>query len=94
MNENVSAHAIITGRVQGVFFRLETQKAALKRGVTGWVRNLPDGSVEVIAEGEKSAVNSLIKWCWKGSPGSRVDAVNVEWQAFTGKFSTFDVTYG
>lgn len=93
MENPIRAHAIITGRVQGVFFRLETQQAARKRRVTGWVRNLPDGSVEAIMEGDNSAVQSLIQWCWKGPPMSKVKNVAVDWCTFTGEFSTFEVTY-
>ena len=92
MDDKVRAHAIIKGRVQGVFFRMETQRAAVERGVTGWVRNLPDGSVEAVMEANRSSVESLIKWCWKGPPASEVKEVVVKWEAFTGEFSSFEIT--
>jgi acylphosphatase len=93
MDNRVRAHINITGRVQGVCFRLETQRAARKRGVVGWVRNLPDGSVEAVMEGGKFAVESLIHWCRKGPPVSNVEEVAVDWGAFTGEFTAFEVTY-
>ena len=71
---------LISGRVQGVFFRASTQKRALELGVNGWARNLPDGRVEVLACGEEQAVNSFVKWLWEGPPASRVERVDCEEQ--------------
>ena len=68
---------LITGRVQGVFFRASTQKQAEKLSVTGFVRNLPDGRVEVVAEGEQGAVEKLVAWCHQGPRGARIDKVDV-----------------
>ncbi|KEG11301.1 acylphosphatase [Trypanosoma grayi] len=83
----------VSGRVQGVFYRNHTRRAAQARGVRGWVRNLPDGRVEVMAEGSRAAVDDLVKWCHVGSPKSRVDAVDAtvvaEGDAYT--FATFEV---
>ncbi len=93
MEENTRAHLIITGRVQGVFFRAETRRAAQLVGVTGWVRNRRDGTVEVVIEGPKNDVLSLINWCRKGPPSSRVDDVTVGWQDYEGAFGTFDINY-
>ena len=62
----------VTGRVQGVYFRAHTQKAAKKIGLTGWVRNKSDGSVEILAQGKKAALDKLIQWCHQGSPSSKV----------------------
>jgi acylphosphatase len=93
MDENIAKRLIISGRVQGVFFRAETQKAARGMGVTGWVRNLADGTVEALAEGEPNQVEALIRWCHQGSPASRVDRVDVEDREFSGRFHGFDVTY-
>jgi len=87
------AHLIVTGRVQGVFFRHNTNKEANRLGLTGWVRNLPSGDVEVIAEGEKAVVEELIAWCHRGPSMARVDNVAVTWETYTGEFSGFSVTY-
>mgnify|MGYP000642799426 CR=1 FL=1 len=93
MEEKARAHLIISGRVQGVFFRAETQRAAQSYGVNGWVRNKPDGTVEAVAEGEKNDLLSLINWCKKGPPASRVDDVAVSWQDHEGTFDAFDIKY-
>ena len=93
MDENVRAHVIITGIVQGVFFRLETQRAAETYGVSGWVRNKYDGSVEAVIEGKREAVESLLAWCRKGPPRASVDKINVQWQDYIGEFSKFQVTH-
>lgn len=93
MGEKARAHLIISGRVQGVFFRAETSRAAGIYGAFGWVRNVPDGTVEALIEGEKNDVVSLINWCKKGPPASRVDNVTVDWQDYEGAFDAFDVRY-
>lgn len=93
MKTDTRAHAIISGRVQGVFFRVETQNAANRIGVNGWVRNLPDGTVEAVFEGEKDRVKDILAWCQKGPQNSRVDQLKVDWQGYTGEFSDFKVTY-
>jgi acylphosphatase len=87
----VRAHVYISGRVQGVFFRDSTRHLARQHGVAGWVRNLPDGRVEAVFEGEKDAVQRLVDWCHQGPPGARVDRVDVEWQEYTGAFTDFMV---
>jgi len=88
------AHVIISGRVQGVFFRSETQDEAVRQNVTGWVRNLPDGRVEAVFEGEKDRVETLIEFCRRGPPGARVTRVEVKWENYTGEFKSFSVRYG
>lgn len=93
MSEYAGASVVISGKVQGVFFRADTQKAARGFGVAGWVRNKADGTVEALIEGLREDVEALIAWCYKGSPMSRVDQVDVKWKEYTGKFSRFDVTY-
>ncbi len=90
----VRARVFISGRVQGVFFRSETEAEAKKYGVTGWVRNLPDGRVEAILEGEKTSVNRLIEFCKKGSHGARVTNLSVLWETYTGEFNGFEVRSG
>jgi len=93
MKEKVRAHALISGRVQGVFFRMETQRAAEACAVNGWVRNLPDGRVEAVFEGDKQSVDAVLKWCDHGPPHARVDRVDVQWQDYSGGFESFDITY-
>lgn len=73
------AHLVVSGRVQGVWFRGSMQEAAERLGVSGWVRNRRDGTVEAEAEGERGAVEALVAWAHKGPPGARVDAVDVQW---------------
>ncbi|MCD6474173.1 MAG: acylphosphatase [Thermoplasmata archaeon] len=74
------AHVRIYGRVQGVFFRANTKKMAEKLGVAGWVRNMPDGSVEAVFEGDDKAVEQIIEWCHHGPEMARVEKVYVEYE--------------
>jgi acylphosphatase len=78
--------------VQGVFFRREISYLARQLGVTGWTRNIPDGSVEVVAEGDKEAIDKLIQFCRVGPSGARVRNVSVEWEDFRGEFRGFRIT--
>ncbi|HIE13136.1 MAG TPA: acylphosphatase [Desulfotomaculum sp.] len=78
--QKVRAHVIVKGRVQGVYFRDSTREEAFAAGVNGWVRNLPDGSVEAVFEGKREAVERLISWCKKGPPAARVTEVTVNWE--------------
>ncbi|MCB2182540.1 MAG: acylphosphatase [Desulfobulbaceae bacterium] len=71
-------HAIVKGRVQGVFFRSYTQEEAVKYGVNGWVRNLPDGSVETLISGDSAQVDRMISWLHQGSPMSEVREVIID----------------
>ena len=71
-------HAIVSGRVQGVSYRACTADEASALGLTGWVRNLPDGSVELEAEGSDDAVAALLAWCEKGPPAARVTKVDAK----------------
>jgi len=68
----------VRGRVQGVFFRAEARARAESLGVAGWIRNLPDGSVEAVFEGENERVESMVGWCRRGPTGAEVEAVGVE----------------
>jgi acylphosphatase len=74
------ARVVVRGRVQGVFFRAEARARARSLGLTGWVRNLPDGSVEAVFEGPQEAVESMVRWCEDGPAGARVDDVDVMWE--------------
>jgi acylphosphatase len=93
MAELVRARAIISGKVQGVFFRMETLEEARRTGVSGWVKNKQDGTVEAVFEGQKALVDSIIQWCRKGPRASRVDNVNIGWEPYTGKFTGFSIRY-
>lgn len=85
------AHLIISGRVQGIFYRASCQEVAQSYGLKGWVRNLPTGQVEVLAQGEKDKIEKLIAWCKKGPPGAKVTDVNVEWKDVFEQFSDFGI---
>lgn len=88
------AHVFISGRVQGVFFRAYTRDKAGELGLSGWVRNLRDGRVEAVFEGDKDRVEEMIKWCHQGSPYARVENVEVHWEEPLGESSSFEVRYG
>ncbi len=90
----VRAHVFVSGRVQGVFFRVETRREANRRNVSGWVRNLPDRRVEAVFEGEKDDVEKLIEFCRRGPPGARVNHVEVRWERYIGEFKGFRIRYG
>lgn len=86
-------HVHISGRVQGVFFRAETQRAANGFGLTGWVRNRADGSVEALFEGEDDNVNKMLEWCHTGPPAARVTEVLMTEEPFAGEFNSFSIRY-
>ncbi len=87
------AHIFISGLVQGVFFRSFVRSEARIRQVTGWVKNLPDGRVEAVLEGEREKIEELIKLCHQGPPGARVEGVSVEWEKYSGRFKDFEIRY-
>jgi acylphosphatase len=93
MEEKIRVRATIIGRVQGVFFRMETQKAANRYGVTGWVRNNMDGTVEALFEGNKENVDQVLNWCRKGPALSRVEKVIEIHEDYTGEFRNFNIRY-
>jgi acylphosphatase len=85
----VRAHLLISGRVQGVYFRQSTLIEAQNLGVNGWVRNLMDGRVEAVFEGEEHAVKTLVNYCRQGPPAARVNNLDVIYGPFKGEFSSF-----
>ncbi len=93
MKKNVKAHVRISGRVQGVCYRMETRRAAERYGVTGWVRNREDGSVEAVFEGDEDSVNLIIEWCRKGPPNAWVRNVDITCEDYRGEFRGFEITY-
>lgn len=91
--EYARAYIKVYGIVQGVFFRSSMKRVADKLGVKGWVRNLPDGSVEAVIEGPRDRVEELIKWAHRGPPLARVDKVEVVWEQYIGEFKDFRIKY-
>jgi acylphosphatase len=89
----IRRRVLISGMVQGVNFRYYTKTAARNSGVYGWVRNLPDGRVEAVFEGDQEGVETMLSWCHKGSPHGRVDEVKVINEPHKGEFADFDVRY-
>lgn len=84
-------HLVVSGRVQGVFFRQSTADTARRLGLCGWVRNLPDGRVEAEAEGERHDLESFIAWCRRGPPAARVDDLSVAWSKARSDLAAFEV---
>jgi acylphosphatase len=82
---------IVRGRVQGVYFRASTQREAKRLGVTGWVRNRADNSVEILAEGEEAPIRELHSWAQKGPAAARVERVDTRWRSYTGEFPDFRI---
>ncbi len=93
MTEKQQIKLNITGRVQGVFYRAETQKQADKLGIKGYVKNLANGSVEAVIEGEPSVVSQMIEWCRKGPAISKVNSVETQEISSNSSYSTFEVRY-
>jgi acylphosphatase len=93
MEDRVRARAVVSGRVQGVFFRLETKKAAARYGVFGWVKNQKDGTVAAVFEGAKADVDAMLAWCRQGPPLANVLDVDVTWEEYKGEFNGFQIRY-
>lgn len=81
----------VSGVVQGVYYRASTQREAARLGLAGWVRNLPDGDVEFVAEGPDAEIEALLRWAREGPPAARVDALRVQDEALTGGMGAFEV---
>ena len=88
---NKQVRLSISGFVQGVFFRASARARAQKLGLSGFVRNLPNGDVEVVAEGEENMLERMAAWCRQGPFGSRVDHVELRWAEATGRFNGFEI---
>ncbi len=91
--EIVRLHAIVSGRVQGVAYRHYTRLQARELGVTGWVQNLPDGDVLLLAEGPREALEALLAWCHRGPPMAKVIQVQSRWEKATGEFNQFLIAH-
>ena len=92
--DQLRARVIVHGLVQGVWFRASTKDEADRLGVTGWVRNRPDGSVEALFEGPKKQVEAIVGWCHRGPAGAEVNSVDIAWEPFTYEFGHFEIRYG
>jgi acylphosphatase len=86
-------HVLIEGMVQGVFFRANTQKMASSLGLNGWVRNLPDGRVEAVFEGEEHILAAMLDWCRQGPPFAAVGHIDVKDEPYSGDYTSFNVRY-
>jgi acylphosphatase len=89
MAERARVHLLVSGIVQGVFYRQSTVDEARRLDLAGWVRNLADGRVEVLAEGKRPALEGLVAFCRRGPPAARVDDVQATWSAFAGDLGPF-----
>jgi len=86
-------HVYISGKVQGVYFRAETQRAAVGFNLTGWVRNMVDGRVEACFEGKDENIDKMIEWCHIGPPAARVEEVLTDEEPYTDEFHDFSIKY-
>ncbi|HDZ89530.1 MAG: acylphosphatase [Deltaproteobacteria bacterium] len=91
--DRVRVHLIIEGRVQGVWFRESTRREAVSLRVYGWVKNLPDGTVEALIEGPEDQVKKLVSWCHEGPPSAKVTRVRERPETWQGEFSSFDIAF-
>jgi len=86
-------HVYVSGRVQGVFFRADTRRAAADLNLTGWVSNMADGRVEAVFEGDDATVDKMIAWCKVGPPAAKVEKVVTAEEHYTGGFHDFNIKY-
>lgn len=93
MSDKIRFHIFVSGRVQGVFFRENTRRKAKKIGITGWVRNLTDGRVEAVLEGEKDKIERMINWAKKGPMFAKVKGVKIEIEEYQAEFNDFEIKY-
>lgn len=84
-------HLTISGEVQEVLYRSNSVNEAQKLDLKGWVKNTPDGKVEIIAEGDRENLEKFIAWCRKGPSFAKVSGVIIDWEESTGEFSSFEV---
>jgi acylphosphatase len=90
---DVRTRILISGMVQGVLFRREITRLSQRLGIVGWVRNLPDGRVETVAEGEKEKLDELIQFCRVGPVGARVKNIEISWSEYKGEFQGFKIVH-
>jgi acylphosphatase len=90
---NIAAHVYVAGLVQGVAFRYYARREARSLGITGWVKNLHDGRVELLFEGEEAAVDQMVDWCRHGPRSAHVMDIQIERYPYSGKYAAFEVTF-
>ncbi len=93
MPETIQIKVIVKGRVQGVFYRAHTQRQADRLGVKGYVKNLPDGSVEAVFKGDPQSVSQMVEWCRKGPAASNVEDVLTQSRKDLSNFKNFEIRY-
>ncbi|ETR67053.1 MAG: acylphosphatase [Candidatus Magnetoglobus multicellularis str. Araruama] len=93
MSQKVRCHVRISGKVQGVGYRMETRRTAEKLGVKGWVKNRSDGTVEAVFEGSQDAVDQLIEWCYSGPPNANVTDIAKNWDEPIDNCQSFNSVY-
>ncbi len=91
MAEKTRIHVFVSGQVQGVFFRYSARRKALKLGIGGWVRNLEDGRVETVFEGEKEKVEEMVEWAKNGPIFAKVSKIEIRWEKYQGGFNSFEI---
>jgi len=91
MADKARVHIFVSGLVQGVFFRENTRQEAEKLGIKGWVKNLPDGKVEAVFEGDRNKVEEMIEWSKKGPSPAKVENIDLNWEDFQNEFSEFNI---
>ena len=91
MAENIRAHILVSGRVQGVLYRRGAQIKARELGITGWAHNVIDGRVGILCEGEKENIEQFIEWCKQGPPLAKVESCEIEYQEYKGEWSSFEI---
>lgn len=91
MSDLIRRRVVVSGRVQGVFFRQTTKQRALELGLLGWVRNRADGTLEAVFQGRSAAVADMLSWCHQGPPGARVAAVDISEEPLEEPFPRFSV---
>ncbi|APX96571.1 acylphosphatase [Natronorubrum daqingense] len=92
MAERTRVHVFVTGTVQGVYYRANTRDTAREKGVDGWVKNLEDGRVEAVFEGDEATVEGMVEWCHTGSPAAVVDDVDATYEEPQGE-DGFEIRY-
>ncbi len=90
---NARAHVLVSGDVQGVFFRATARDMAARLGLRGWVRNTSDGKVEAVFEGDRGSIERMVEFCSRGPPGAHVDDIQVDWKEYKEEFSGFEIRY-
>jgi acylphosphatase len=93
MDGKTRAHIFVSGRVQGVFYRENTKKKAEKYGILGWVKNLKDGKVEAVFEGEKGKIEKILKWAKRGPFFAKVENLEIITEDYKGEFNCFEIKY-